>query len=93
VLEALLKRVDGLEQRLKDEKKSYSLTHETSPVAREAAVNGITKPKRLHVYTANTEDESAVYSPIRSGIYMSAGTEADRPQSILTRRATKSPPL
>ena len=92
MLEALLKRVDGLEQRLKDEKKSHSPTHETSPVVREEAVNGTAKPKRPHVHTTNTEDESAVYSPIRSGISRSAGTEADRPQSILTRRATKRPP-
>ncbi|KIN06347.1 hypothetical protein OIDMADRAFT_190476 [Oidiodendron maius Zn] len=65
VLEALLKRVDGLEQRLKDEKKAHS-PNETSPVAatREETVNGTTKTKRTHSQSTSTENESAVYSPI-----------------------------
>jgi hypothetical protein len=65
-LEALLKRVDGLEQRLKDEKKAHSPI-ETSPVVatREEAINGATKAKRSHSQSTSAENESAVYSPIR----------------------------
>jgi hypothetical protein len=65
-LEALLKRVDGLEQRLKDEKKAHSPS-ETSPVVatREEAPNGTTKTKRTHSQSMSAENESAVYSPIR----------------------------
>ena len=66
VLEALLKRVDGLEQRLKDEKKTHSTT-DPSPVVvtREELTNGTTKPKRSHSQSTSAENESAVYSPIR----------------------------
>jgi hypothetical protein len=67
VLEALLKRVDGLEQRLKDEKKAHSPT-ELSPVAstkEEAVTNGAAKGKRTHSQSTSAENDSAVYSPIR----------------------------
>jgi hypothetical protein len=66
-LEALIKRVDGLEQRLKDEKKTHSPNDETSPAAatREEAANGATKTKRTHSQSTSAENESAVYSPIR----------------------------
>jgi hypothetical protein len=62
-LEALLKRVDGLEQRLKDEKKTHAPNHETR--SREEAANGATKTKRTHSQSTSAENESAVYSPIR----------------------------
>lgn len=68
VLEALLKRVDGLEQRLKDEKKAHSPNNtDTSPAAtiRDEAVNGNAKTKRTHSQSTSAENESAVYSPIR----------------------------
>ena len=63
VLEALLKRVDGLERRLKDEKKSHSPNGEVGLVTAEESVNGDTKPKRPQLDTTNIPDESAVYSP------------------------------
>jgi len=65
VLEALLKRVDGLERRLKDEKKSSSPNEgsfgadaeKDSPEGTEA------KSKRPQLDAPATVDESAVYSP------------------------------
>ena len=63
MLEALLKRVDGLERRLKDEKKSHSPNGEVGSVTAEESVNGDTKPKRPQLDTTNIPDESAVYSP------------------------------
>ncbi|KAH7420178.1 fungal-specific transcription factor domain-containing protein [Cadophora sp. MPI-SDFR-AT-0126] len=62
VLEALLKRVDGLERRLKDEKKSSSDSNEGSAGEKESP-NSDTKPKRPQLETANIPNESAVYSP------------------------------
>jgi len=62
VLEALLKRVDGLERRLKDEKKSSSESNEGSAGDKESP-NSDTKPKRPQLETANIPNESAVYSP------------------------------
>ena len=63
VLEALLKRVDGLERRLKDEKKSHSPNGEVGSVTAEESVNGDSKPKRPQLDTTNIADETAVYSP------------------------------
>jgi hypothetical protein len=63
VLEALLKRVDGLERRLKDEKKSHSPNTDGDSVAPEQGLNGDPKPKRPQLDTANLVNESAVYSP------------------------------
>ena len=63
VLEALLKRVDGLERRLKDEKKSHSPNGEVGSVTAEESVNGDSKPKRPPIDTTNIPNESAVYSP------------------------------
>jgi hypothetical protein len=63
VLEALLKRVDGLERRLKDEKKSNSPNGEAASIAAEEIVNGDSKPKRPQLDTNNIQNESAVYSP------------------------------
>jgi hypothetical protein len=64
VLEALLKRVDGLERRLKDEKKSHSPNSiENGPSAAEESLNGgDSKPQRPQLDT-NIVVESAVYSP------------------------------
>ena len=69
VLEALLKRVDGLEKRLKDEKKPGSSKDEGID---EEQVNGDTKPKRPDLDTLILPDESAVYSPspIRFGFVL-----------------------
>ena len=63
MLEALLKRVDGLERRLKDEKKSHSPNGEGGSAATEESVDGDSKPKRPQLDTTNIADESAVYSP------------------------------
>ena len=63
VLEALLKRVDGLERRLKDEKKSHSPMGEVGSVAAQEGVNGDPKPKWPELDTTEIPDESAVYSP------------------------------
>lgn len=63
VLEALLKRVDGLERRLKDEKKSHSPNGEVGSVMADESLNGDSKAKRTPIDTTNIPDESAVYSP------------------------------
>ncbi|KAF7890107.1 uncharacterized protein EAF02_002522 [Botrytis sinoallii] len=73
VLEALLKRVDGLERKLRDEKKSNSPNNDGSASGSGSGCGGgevespheDTKPKRPHLETtsSNIADESAVYSP------------------------------
>jgi hypothetical protein len=64
VLEALLKRVDGLERRLKDEKKSHSPSNESGPSAHDDSSNGDTIQRpQLDTNISNTAEESAVYSP------------------------------
>ncbi|KAL3424110.1 fungal specific transcription factor [Phlyctema vagabunda] len=64
VLEALLKRVDGLERRLKDEKKSNSPNEDGGAVPPiDENSNDDPKPKRPQLDTSQLE-ESAVYSPI-----------------------------
>ncbi|KAH6666735.1 fungal-specific transcription factor domain-containing protein [Halenospora varia] len=60
VLEALLKRVDGLEKKLKDEKKSNSPNSDGDSGADKQ--NSMQETK-LQVDTTNVLDESAVYSP------------------------------
>jgi hypothetical protein len=63
VLEALVKRIDGLEKKLKDEKKSNSPIDEArrSSNSQKSAPSG-PEPK-LHLDTAIAIDESAIYSP------------------------------
>ncbi|KAG4033951.1 hypothetical protein MFRU_004g04460 [Monilinia fructicola] len=68
VLEALLKRVDGLERKLRDEKKSNSPNNDgngSSGGGEEESINDDVKSKRPHLETttSNLPDESAVYSP------------------------------
>ncbi|KUJ15945.1 uncharacterized protein LY89DRAFT_648016 [Mollisia scopiformis] len=63
VLEALLKRVDGLERRLKDEKKSHSSNNEGESAADKESSNGDAKPKRPQLDTTTVASETAVYSP------------------------------
>lgn len=69
VLEALLKRVDGLEKRLKDEKKSSSPSNEGGSTTDKASSNGDSststkaKPKRPQLDTEILASETAVYSP------------------------------
>ena len=64
VLEALLKRVDGLERRLKDEKKSHSPSNESGPSAQDDNSNGDTPQQpQINTNVSNTAEESAVYSP------------------------------
>jgi hypothetical protein len=64
VLEALLKRVDGLERRLKDEKKSHSPSNERGPSAQEDSLNDDTVPQpQPNTNISNTVEESVVYSP------------------------------
>lgn len=79
VLEALLKRVDGLEQRLKDEKKSNSPDNESSPTAREEVIQTAPKTKRPLARSTSVGEDPAVYSPIRSGPRENAGAVADSP--------------
>lgn len=57
VLEALLKRVDGLEKRLKDENKTGSPTGDEEHIIEDL------KPVRPQLDTSIIPDESAVYSP------------------------------
>jgi hypothetical protein len=61
VLEALLKRVDGLEKRLKDEKKSDSTNDGNT--AEEHIVGDDSKPQIPKLDTSIVPDETAVYSP------------------------------
>lgn len=63
VLEALLKRVDGLERRLKDEKKSHSSNNEGESAEDKESPSGDAKPKRPQLDTATVTSETAVYSP------------------------------
>lgn len=67
VLEALLKRVDGLERKLRDEKKSNSPNNDGSGSGggEEESPKDDVKQKRPHLETpaSNIADESAVYSP------------------------------
>jgi hypothetical protein len=64
VLEALLKRVDGLEKRLKDEKKSNSPnTNEGGSVADKESSDGDSKSRRPQLDTQTLASETAVYSP------------------------------
>ncbi|KAK2624932.1 hypothetical protein QTJ16_005301 [Diplocarpon rosae] len=60
VLEALLKRVDGLEQRLKDEKKK---SHASAGDGEIESPGRDVKPKRRHLEAANIPNASAVSSP------------------------------
>jgi hypothetical protein len=66
VLEALLKRVDGLEKRLKDEKKSHSPNGDGGSGPDKGTSNGDLKPERPQLDTSNVADETAVYSPAPS---------------------------
>jgi hypothetical protein len=61
VLEALVKRIDGLEKKLKDEKKSNSPAEDSHNTNTEKQ-NAPQDPK-LQLDTAIAADESAVYSP------------------------------
>lgn len=64
MLEALLKRVDGLEKKLRDEKaKSPNGAADTAPDAETIVVSEDPKPKRPHLDTSNVANETAVYSP------------------------------
>ena len=61
-MEALLKRVDGLEKRLKDEKKSTSPSNEVGSTT-DKANDEESKPKRPQLETEIIASETAVYSP------------------------------
>lgn len=64
VLEALLKRVDGLERRLKHEKKSQSPSKDSRPSTHQDSSNGdVYQPSHLDTNASNTVEEPAVYSP------------------------------
>lgn len=63
MLEALLKRVDGLERRLKDEKKSQSPSQENAVFEEKESPESDTKSKRPLLDTNILPDETAVYSP------------------------------
>lgn len=62
VLEALLKRVDGLERRLKDEQRSNASTTETH-VEEVANVEEVDTEPRLPIIETDTLDSAAVFSP------------------------------
>lgn len=63
VLEALLKRVDGLERRLKDEQKPPNGETTSSTAGEVGSVRSDSKQERPQLDTTNIVDESAVYSP------------------------------
>ncbi|KAG0646889.1 putative transcriptional regulatory [Hyphodiscus hymeniophilus] len=85
VLEALLRRVDGLERRLKDEEKPHSPDGEVRSVNEEESVNGGPKPKRPQLDTTNIPDGSAVYSPPPP----SAPSPAIQPDTLLDTYFTR----
>jgi hypothetical protein len=58
VLEALLKRVDGLEKRLKDENKAHLPDDDPDSVEKEENVNRDTKLERPQIDTGNIGEES-----------------------------------
>ena len=60
VLEALLRRVDGLERRLKDEKNSDSPNEEVEVVTAEESANDKPRPKRRHLNTKDIPIEPPV---------------------------------
>lgn len=62
VLEALLKRVDGLEKRLKDEKKPAS-PKDGGSTGEKAAPEEHSRPGRPQIETGSVQSETAVYSP------------------------------
>lgn len=66
VLEALLKRVDGLEKRLKDEQKSNSSSTESGSTEDKESPRSDEKTERPQLVSTNTPDvdETAVYSPV-----------------------------
>ena len=64
MLEALLKRVDGLEKRLKDEKKAHSPNANEGGVgADKESSDGDSKPRRPTFDAQTLISETAVYSP------------------------------
>lgn len=63
MLEALLKRVDGLEKRLKDEKNSKSSNGEVDSGEGEEIIDLESKPKRPHLDINNISNDTAVFSP------------------------------
>ena len=86
VLEALLKRVDGLERRLKDEKKSTSQSpnNETGSSTldnpeKESPESSDSKPKRPQLDNTILSDETAVYSPTPTRCAISP-SQKEKPQ-------------
>jgi hypothetical protein len=63
VLEALVKRIDGLEKKLKDEKKSNSPIDETRRNSNSQKSAPPEAEPKLQLDTAIVVDESAIYSP------------------------------
>lgn len=60
MLEALLKRVDGLEKRLKDENKAHLPNDDTGSVEKEENVNQDTKLERPQIDTVDTGEDSTI---------------------------------
>jgi hypothetical protein len=101
VLEALLKRVDGLEKRLKDEKKSHSPHNENGSGPDEGTSIANLKPELPKLDAINVADETAVYSPAPSRseiqeekkkvklIARSAPSPAVQPDSLLDTYFTR----
>jgi hypothetical protein len=66
-LEALLKRVDGLEKRLQDEQKPKSPNGEPDSGEGEDVIDADPTPQRPQLDTNNVPNETAVFSPTSIG--------------------------
>jgi hypothetical protein len=88
VLEALVKRIDGLEKKLKDEKKSNSPAEDSHNTNTEKQ-NAPQDPK-LQLDTAIAADESAVYSPTPVRLVKCI---SGKPQKLIGWRIANHPQL
>ncbi|KAH8820783.1 fungal-specific transcription factor domain-containing protein [Xylogone sp. PMI_703] len=81
VLEALLKRVDGLERRLKDEKKGQSPNNESAQdTAESSSNNGESKPQLSQKDPSNSKvEENVLFSPTS----ISVSSPSVRPSDLL----------
>ena len=96
VLEALLKRVDGLERRLKDEQKQPNGEITSATAGDVGSISSDPKQDRPQLDTINISDESAVYSPTSqrlAGMFALAyENRLTRYQRPLTRCTARCPP-
>ncbi len=85
MLEALLKRVDGLERRLKDEKKTHSSSTEVGSVDAEGLIGDLKAQPQLD--KTEITDDSAIYTPSPTRLLISFFEEV----IVLTISSAPSP--